>query len=771
MSRTIRFVLTLIILSSCAAAQVGTLKSTLKLEVVSDVTIPYQNGMPVPSFEKQRRPMVNLAGEWKKARFAANHTLSLTMRDSAGYAQLISEAAGRHLPSYNDQAWTAKQLPAIENVLAANERMPEIYQDGVWYRRSFTVNDTLKEWAAALNFLAVNYIADVWLNGTYLGWHEGGYTPFAFDVSSALRFDSANVLVVRVDNIPWGTRKDIVPYVESDWFNYTGIIHDVFLEFSNRTAVSRADVIPKDVNGTLDVAVVLNNRYDIMEKVDVMVQVFSAKTDSLLLRSEYSADLAGSEVPLQGTAAGSLFVPADSAAVWKTTVTVANPKLWSPLKPNLYIMKVTVSQNGAVRDVYHTQFGIRTIKTSGDKILLNEKIVFLHGVARHEDHPQYGRSVPAEQIYTDLQLVKSVNANYLRTGHYPNHPFTYIAADRLGMIVMEEIPVWWFDEVFPWLIQNSVRQIHHQMFREMAFRDRNRPSIGLWSLANECRDVAGRSTFFQAMKIDLESQYWDGRLFTQSAAADRPGPWDESMSPLDVSGWTMYFGIFYDPYGFGKYKGTRNFLLDANDYHPNKPVIATEFGFWSGEEMNQFTKQTETFDSTFRAFEPRLPVYKDGRMNGTGFLAGVTWWTIFDWYRQNNGFQSMGLIRMKRDIAKPVFASAKAKYAQFVDKSEYITSVPEPAAVKLPTVYGLDQNFPNPFNPVTNISFRLPVSGRVNISVYDILGKNVRTLVDEERSAGEYTVPFDASSLASGIYFYKIRTGVYTATKKMTLLK
>ena len=411
----------------------------------------------------------------------------------------------------------------MENVLNANEKVPEYYENGVWYRSRFTTSDSLKNKFAKLNFYAVNYIADVWLNGKYLGWHEGGYTSFAFDVSSALRFDSANVLVVRVDNIPWGTRKDIVPFYKCDWFNYTGIIHEVYLEFSDKISTTRADIITKDINGLMQSTVVVNNSKLTSENVDVKIQVYSAKNDSVSLTKEISAELAGAEIAIQGVTQKSFSVPADSINVWRTDFTIQNPKLWSPRIPNLYILKVTISQNGITKDEFFTQFGVRTIKTIDDKILLNEKVIYLHGVARHEDHPNYGRSIPTNVIFSDLKIVKNVNANYLRTGHYPNHPFTYLAADRIGLIVMEEIPVWWFDDTQSWLYQNFIRRIHYQMFREMVFRDYNRPSIALWSTSNECKDVPGRITFNQSINNELDMLYPDGRLITQSAASDRPG--------------------------------------------------------------------------------------------------------------------------------------------------------------------------------------------------------------------------------------------------------
>jgi beta-galactosidase len=197
--------------------------------------------------------------------------------------------------------------------------------------------------------------------------------------------------------------------------------------------------------------------------------------------------------------------------------------------------------------------------------------------------------------------VKEVNANMLRTAHYPNHLYTYLIADRLGIAVVEEIPVWWFDESLSWVIQNSLRHIHEQMFREMLFKDYNRPSILLWSTCNECYDVTNRKTFIHRVWQDLNFKFPDGRLITQSAAADRPGPEDPSQAVCDVAGWTMYFGIFH---GSTFYEGTRRFLGYANIEYPLKPILDTEFGYWSGEQIsiNGQNAQVTVFDSTFQSF-------------------------------------------------------------------------------------------------------------------------------------------------------------------------
>lgn len=754
--------------------QVATLKNTLTVETVSSIAVPYQNGVPVPSFEKQQRITHSLAGSWKKNRFSANHDLTLLKRDTAGYSQLLTEAANRQSPYFDDSTWPLQTIPGVENKMNADEKTPEYYENGVWYRTSFTVAESLSQKIARLNFYAVNYVADVWLNGKYLGWHEGGYTPFSFDISSALRFDSANVLAVRVDNVPWGSRpkNDIVPFFKCDWFNYTGIIHDVYMEFSDKISVVRANVVPQNIDGTVQSTIVLNNASASAENVDVTLRVYEAKNDSLSLTKEVIADLIGSEVTVQGTTQASLSLLADSIGVWRTNIQITNPKLWSPLHPDLYILKVTVSQNGVVKDEFCTQFGVRTIKTIGDKILLNEKPIFLHGVARHEDHPVYGRSIPIQQISADIQRVKSVNANYLRSAHYPNHPFTYISADRYGMLVWEEIPVFWFDGTIEWLIQNDGRKIHLQMFREMVFRDYNRPSIALWSTSNECKDVDGRTKFLTMVQNDLDLGYPDGRLVTQSAAADRPGPYDPSMAMTDVAAWTLYYGIFYNPYGFGIFRGTKYFLVDAHDYYPTKPVMASEFGYWSGEDMSQFDKQVMIFDSTYLAFSTRMAVNKTGGLNSAGFVAGITWWCIFDWYSHGHpvGFQSMGLIRMSREVEKPIMTKLKSTYGQYADKSEYLTGVVTSESA-IPAEFALEQNFPNPFNPSTTVRFSLKKPEQVMIKVYDILGSEVATLVDSKIEAGTHSVEWNARSMASGIYFIRITAGAYSASRKMTLLK
>ena len=425
-------------------------------------------------------------------------------------------------------------------------------------------------------------------------------------------------------------------------------------------------------------------------------------------------------------------------------------------------------------DEFNTQFGIRILNQVDNKVLLNNKVVFLTGVARHEDHPLYGRSIPLDTIFSDLEKVKGLNANYLRTAHYPNHPYTYLIADRLGIAVMEEIPVWQFDLEEAWLIQNNERHLHEQMFEEMILKDYNRPSIIMWSTCNECKDVDNRKIFIQKMRDELNNKIKDGRFVTQSAAADRPGPEDASQAACDIAGWTLYYGIFY---GTSYSGGTNNFLINAKIKNPGKPIIDTEFGFWSSEDNSTTDRQVLVFNETFNSFKNFATISSNGLFNSNGFLMGTTWWCIFDWYSHGHpyGYQSMGLYSMNRKNLKPVGQTLKDAYAPYFNLGGLVTEVENEDNIKL-TEFELYQNYPNPFNPTTTIKYSVPSVGisimnYLRLKVYDILGNEITTLINEEKPAGVYQIEFNGDKLSSGIYFYTLFSEDKMMTRKMLLLK
>ena len=187
----------------------------------------------------------------------------------------------------------------------------------------------------------------------------------------------------------------------------------------------------------------------------------------------------------------------------------------------------------------------------------------------------------------------------------------------------------------------------------------NRPSILLWSTNNEAAYSSQRIDFIERVVTDFKENYFDGRLVTQSAAADRGGPSDASQALVDVPGWTMYFGIFH---GSTYYEGTSEFLLQAHLAYPNRPLLNTEYGIWSSGGGSDLARQTEVFRETYRALTTVTLLDPQGNINPDGYLAGIVWWTAFDWYTAFTKLQTMGLYSMDRMNAKPVAIELKNAY-------------------------------------------------------------------------------------------------------------
>jgi beta-glucuronidase len=306
----------------------------------------------------------------------------------------------------------------------------------------------------------------------------------------------------------------------------------------------------------------------------------------------------------------------------------------------------------------------------------------------------------------------------------------------------------------------------------MIFRDRNRPSIFFWSTCNECLDQTNRQAFIQRLNTELDTLYPDGRLVTESAAADRPGPSDPTQAACDVAGWTMYFGIFH---GGTYYGGTKWFLQVAQLAYPAKPILDTEFGYWSTENLSSAAAQVTVFDSTFKAFNEFVAVDSFGVYHPERSLVATTWWALFDWFTVQTGNQTMGLFQMDHTFMKPVAARLRDTYLPFKEHSETaVLGVEEPPR-QIPPSFELGQNYPNPFNPSTTITWHLPHDSLVRTTVYDLLGREVALLADETQTAGTHSIRWDASRVSSGVYILRVHARGngedWTRTKTMILLK
>ena len=738
-----------------ATSGLASLPATLSLSTIDGVKIPFQNGIPVTSFERQDdRTVFNMGGTWKYQRQSMNHTYSLTNR-STSLSDIQTESGGRYQSNYDDSGWSTKTLPAVENTMCSYEDTdgPEVYENGVWYRRTFTADNAWNGEYVKLVFYSVNYIADVWINGDHVGYHEGGYTPFAFDVSSRLNYGESNTIAIRVDNIPWDTRTDIMPAIRSDWMNYTGVIQDMYLEISDPVNVVRANVKPTSTSGNIEVKVAVYNAGDTSQNVSVNLTVYHASVTEETITSITAEGIQSTQATVTGTTSQSTTVAAGATKVLSYSLGITSPNLWTPDDPDLYVLKASLDKGGNFVEDFFTQFGVRVLGIgSGAKMLLNGHATFFTGCARHEEWSDTGRTATMSKIKTDLDKINDMKVNFIRTAHYPNHPYTYLLTDRMGFTVMEEIPFWW-SCTYEFADQAS-RQIADQTWREMIFRDYNRPSIIMWSTCNETgrTSLKRRKAYIERLHRDVDLNYNDGRFTVQSASADRPGADDETQNACDIAGWTMYFGVFH---GGTYYQGTLDFLDAAHTNFPNKPILNTEFGYYSAPNDSEQTEQNTCFQSTFDAFEARKSVDSEGNIVGSGFVPATQWWTAYNWYTQREQLpgpiylQTMASIHMNRTSTKTVYNSMISDHGPYYNIGGLSTgtlpsSMPDPPSQSAP---------PEPGSvPAGDLQdFEYPDS---NFDVYQAKSSRVTSPVYE----GTYSCKMDAASgeyHSVGAYIYE----------------
>jgi beta-galactosidase len=382
----------------------------------------------------------------------------------------LGDPAGAEQPKFDDQQWRTLDLPhdwSIEGT--PREDAPGggrvgYFPGGIgWYRKSFRLPSGARGREVRLEFDGVYMNSDVWINGAHLGRRPYGYVSFAYDVTQHM-VSGVNVVAVRVDN----SRQP-----NSRWYTGGGIYRHVWLTIVDRLHVGhwgtfvttpRADSVAAD----LVIRTSLENGYTKARK-GVLRSVVVDSGGREVMRTETPFALAAGE-----------------KAELQQELQVASPRLWTAERPSLYTLRTELRDGGRAADVLTTPFGIRSIAYDKDRgFLLNGRRVKMRGVNLHHDAGGLGAAVPEHVWLRRLETLKAMGANAIRTSHNPPAPEFLDLCDRLGFLVMAEA----FDE---WTI-GKVPEGYHNYFAEWAerdvtdfvHRDRNHPSIVLWSAGNE----------------------------------------------------------------------------------------------------------------------------------------------------------------------------------------------------------------------------------------------------------------------------------------------
>ncbi len=512
------------------------------------------------------RQVIELGGFWDFRPDAENAGLA------GGWQAGFSEGVPLAVPaSWNDQ------LPRLRDFLGP-----------AWYSTSFTVPDGWNGGRMLLRFDSVSYLAAVWLNGTPLGEHEGGHLPFSFDVTPAIRA-GANLLVVRVDGtlapdrVPPGNvapnpldgfpNNPPSPAASYDFFPFCGIHRPVRLCLVPPESIESIEVSaahgPTGAGGAVGATGAI---------LTVRIQ---AIVDG---HATARATLSGHGVSLHSEADVSA-----GAAVME--IRLSHPALWSCESPNLYDLEVSLVRGGTPFDSYALSAGIRWIEVRGDQLLLNGTPLYLKGFGRHEDFPVTGRGIVPAVIVRDFDLMRWTGANSFRTTHYPYSEEMMDLADRLGFLVIDEIPA-----VGLFFSEEGLerrRQLCVSFLRDLIQRDRNRPSVIAWSVANEPHSRRPAAAPFLRGLVDLARSSDPSRLVT---VVSHVGVEEEAFDHCDVLCLNRYYGWYTE--GGRIEEGCRRLSQELDELHDKfrKPIILSEFGAdtmagWHSEPPEMFSEE------------------------------------------------------------------------------------------------------------------------------------------------------------------------------------
>jgi beta-galactosidase len=604
-------------------------------------------------------------------------------RQDAGLSGVESSA-------FDDSQWTAVELPHTWNRIGneGTERSPltNDVQGVGWYRLRFKVPPTSTTRHYFLQFDGVGAIADVWLNGHYLGKHAGAFSRFRFDASVAIKPSGENLLVVKADNSrpqPGSATENVIP-LSGDFFVFGGIYRSVTLIVTDPV---HADMLDYGGPGLYARAVTIDSRSAAV-RVSAKLVNDGSKPRTVIVETRIESE---PKVIVASESSRVSISPTQPMSV-EHTLHVERPRLWQGVKdPYLYKLLMTVrSTQGLDLDQVAQPLGLRSLKFDSDKgFFLNGEHLYLKGASMHQDRPAKGWAISQADQAQDFDLLRDMGGNAVRLAHYQHDQYSYELADALGFVVWAEIPLVnkvSFDGSFasPELAANARQQL-----TELIRQNYNHPSIAVWSIANEidltATQIKGPSKPATLLKsLDLLAKQEDLSRFTTFADccevsiaphADAVGtaiagiaPRDAIVGIADTVGYNRYFGWYtgqFDDFGV--------MLDEAHKRHPALPIAVSEYG--AGAALTQHTD-----DPAGGPINPHGRPHPEEFQNwyheaswnalrGRAFVWGAFIWNMFDFSSDSRSegdltdINEKGLVSYDRRIRKDAFYFYRANWS------------------------------------------------------------------------------------------------------------
>jgi len=521
-----------------------------------------------------------------------------------------------------------------------NELFPDTYDYiGVgWYQTSFSIPGSWSQDDLRLRFGSVTYKATVWINGQLLGSHEGGNLPFEFRLSEGLDLEAINSLVVRVENelrpdrVPPGNVQggslsmfmSNIPATNYDFFPYSGIHRSVLLYRLPSPYISDVTVTTSFTDG--------------IGIVDI--RCICGEPDI-----ELSVELQSGSFHLEGEAVY-------GGGSFNTCLEVKEPRLWSPSDPHLYQLEMSLKHQGKAVDTYSLEIGIRTVEVRGCEIFLNGDMVELKGFGRHEDSSVTGRGQNLPLTVKDHNLMKWLGANSYRTSHYPYAEEDLLLADKHGFLVVDETPaVGLFFEGDGGQIEDRLVKCREQI-SELIKRDKNHPSVIMWSVANEpfppnlmdrmrsqSEDpVEPSTTKFLDTLIDDARKLDDTRPVSFAGVHGTPIEW---FGNVDVVMLNRYNGWYFDQIDLDGAIHNLSAELEKIYSITGKPIVISEFGADTVSGLHSVPEELYSEEYQVELLRKYLALAESKK-----YLAGLHVWVLAD-FRTSHSLMRVGGLNRK----------------------------------------------------------------------------------------------------------------------------
>ena len=488
------------------------------------------------------------------------------------------------------------------------------YEGTIWFKKSFnyTKNENKK---LILYFGAINYESIIYINGILIGKHIGGFTPFNFDITSKIK-NGENYIIIKIDN---KRKKENIPTLIFDWWNYGGITRDVYLIETNPIYIQNYHFLLNKQN---------------KKQIDIKIELNTNVTNKLIEISIPELDIKKS------------FHIRNKKLIYEK-IEINDLILWTPENPKLYSIIIKFNKEEII-----DQIGFRTIVVENKKILLNGNPIFLRGISLHDEKPNDGggRITTLKDVKILLSWVKELGCNFVRLAHYPHNEYMIREAEKEGILVWSEIPIYWS---ISWNNQNTFNNALRQL-NDMILRDINRANVIIWSIANETPQGKERNLFLTNL-INYARTLDNTRLITMaievaSTCEDKLTNIlnDTMANKVDIISINEYIGWYRDINSIDKMKWVIPY---------NKPVIISEFGAGAKYGYHGTLKQRWTEE-----FQDNVYINNLEMIEAIDGLVGISPWILKDFRsprRVLNGIQDFynrkGLVSEKGERKKAFY--------------------------------------------------------------------------------------------------------------------